>query len=472
MTNMNGFFSHNMMCTQSRPESTSYIGLRTPLTGCGFALAFGWLWFPVLRDIVLPGLFSGGPIFHPLAFSLALGAGCFLYGPLCGHLENGDARHRLLNIILAHGIPPLLLGLLLLLRSRALSFSILDGALMGLAGAWPGVWWTTRLLASGLGDAVASLAWAAFISLALSLPLSWIETDSAIVVCVLTASLIPACLAARFLVRGENESCGGENAGPDTASLRHAPYRFGPFRGVYAVFLCGVVPIFFCIGSLSVLVYGTGKMVQDIAQLCTLIVAVFILDGPLERTFGISACVLAVLTFCLLFSPELAPILYPVGAGLLEASAVALCAAVLRREAFGRGATAFVAGLFLTCTLTAVNMGELGGWELTSLPGKAWPVLPGLVTTLLLAAAAYQGRKPITETGMVQDEIEPISAPVHPSSDRAESTAETDNPPTVEQLTKREQTVAALLVNGYNNKDAAESLGLTENALRWHIKSP
>lgn len=458
------------MFTKFRSGNMPFFALRTPLSGCGFALAFGWLWFPALRDVLLQGLFAGGPSFHPSAFGLALGAGCFLYGLLCGRLENSNARHRLLNAALAHGVPLLLLGLLLLSRGMDLSFAMLDGMLVGLAGALPGVWWTSRLLASGPGKAVSSLAWAAFITLALSLPLSWIQPGSTVTVCVLAASLALACLAALFLVSGKRERY-EEDARPDTAVPLESPHRFGPFRGMYAVLLCGVAPIFFGIGSLSVLVQGTDEILQAIAQLCALIVAVFILDGPLERTLDISACTLAVLAFCLSPSPELAPMLYPVGAGLLEAAAVVLCAAALRREAFGQDTTAFVAGLLLTVTLTAVNVGELAGWELVSFTGEAWPVLPGLVAALLLAAAAYQGRKSMTGTEAAQGEAEQELPLAHATSGKISSTATTVSPPITEQLTKREQTVATLLANGYNTKDAAKSLGMAENTLRWHIKN-
>lgn len=232
------------MFMQSRWATVSFFALKIPLTGCGFALAFGWLWFPELRVLLVPGLIADGTISHPYASCLAFGAGCFFYGLLCRRLENNDARHRLLNVILAHAFPPLLLGLMPLTRGLGLSFPMLDGTLMGLAGALPGVWWTTRLLASEPGKAVASLAWAAFVSLVLTLPLSRIQMDGTVAVCVLTASLALACLTALFLVREEREGCGEEDTRPATAASLEAPYRFGPFRGIYAVFLCGIIPIF------------------------------------------------------------------------------------------------------------------------------------------------------------------------------------------------------------------------------------
>lgn len=457
--------------TKLRSGNLPFFVLRIPLTGCGFALAFGWLWFPALRDVLLLGLIADGTIFHPSAFSLALGAGCFFYGLLCRRLENSGARHRLLNVILAHGVPPLLLGLLLLTRGMGLSFAILDATLVGLAGALPGVWWTTRLLASGPGKAVASLAWATFISLALSLPFSRIQTGSTVAVCILSASFALAYLTALFLLRGGNECCEEDDARPNTTAFSQAPYRIGSFQGMYAVLLCGIVPIFFCIGSLSVLVHGTDEVMPAIAQLCAVIVATLILDCPVERMLGISACVLAVMAFCLSLSPELAPLLYPVGTGLLEAAGVALCAAILRREAFGQSVTAFVAGLFLTVTLAAVNGGELVGWELASFSSKAWPFLPGLMAALLLGAAAYQGRKPMAGTKAAQDGMEQELSLTHPDFDRIGQTAATDSPSIHKQLTKREQDIATLLVNGYETKDAAKSLGMTEGTLRWHIKN-
>lgn len=451
-----------------RTDDMSFFAMRTPLTGCGFALVFGWLWFPSLRDVLLPCLFTGGVIFHPLAFGLALGMGCLLYGPLCERLENGDARQKFLNLVLAHCVPLLLFGLLL--QCMGLSFAMLDATLMGLAGALPGVWWTSRLLALGPRKAVASLAWAALVALVLSLPLSQVQPDKTTTVCVLAASLALACLAALFLVGREIGYNEAEDTLPTAASLA-APHRFGPFCRIHAMLLCSVVLIFFGLGSLHVLFQETEATLHAFAQLCALTAAALLMDGSLDRMFGFAACSLTVLAFCLVLSPELTPILFPAGTGLLEALGAALCAAALRRKAFGQAGAASMAGLFLTLTLTAVNSGSLVGWQLTSFAGKAWPVLPGLAVAFLLAAIAYKGHKSMLEEDpSTQEEME-LEPPL-PSAASATTGPATAaiNPSLAEQLTRREQFLAFLLINGYSNKAAAESLGLTDNTLRWHIK--
>lgn len=457
-----------VLFANGRPGGKPSFAVRTPLTGCGFALAFGWLWFPVLRDILLPGLFTGRPFFHPFVFGFALGAGYLLYGPLCGRMENGAMRQRFLNAALAHGVP-LLLGPLLLLRSNDISFAALAETLAGLAGALPGVWWTSRLLASGPRKAVASLAWAAFTALALWLPLSRQRPDSA-TACVLAAGLALACLAALFLVRREKEHRSEKDTLPDTAAPMQTPYRFGPFRRVYALLLCGVAPIFFGLGSLKVIVHGTEGTAPTIARVCALTSAVFLLDGPPERMLGIAACALTVLALCLPLAPDLAPMLFSVGAGLLEAAGIALCAAILCRGTLGRGAAAFLAGLFLTVMLAAINGGYLAGRELSFFAGETWPVLPGLAAALLLAAAAHQGRKHMTGTEPARPGPEWEHLLSCAASGEDETTAAMISPSIAEQLTKREQALALLLVNGYSNKAAAETMGLTKNTLRWHIK--
>lgn len=451
----------------NRPGSLSF-DMRAPLAGCGFALAFGWLWFPVLREFLLLGLFRGQSSFNPLTFSLALGAGYFLYAPLSSHLENSAARYRFLNAALAHGFPPLLFCLFLLLRSNGLSFAALDETLAGLAGALPGVWWTSRLLASGPGKAVASLAWAACTALVLSLPLPRWRPDGVVTVCILVAGLVLAYLAALFLVRREERHSGEKDAPPDTAAPLETPYRFGPFRGAYVLLLCGVVPIFFGLGSLNVLVHGVEGVVETIARICALTAAVFLLDSPPGRMLGIAACVLAVLALCPPLAPELTPMLFPGGAALLEAAGVALCAAALCQGDSGRGTAALLAGLFLTATLTAVNGGYLTGWELASFAGDTWPVLPGLAAALLLAAAANQNRRHMAVAIPAQGGTE--QQPPLPCTASAEAGSTTISPPIAEPLTKREQTLASLLAKGYSNKEAAEIMGVKENTLRWHIK--
>lgn len=456
---------------ENRPGNKHPFDIQTPLAGFGFALAFGWLWFPVLRDILLPGLFTGqASFFNPIVLGFAMAVGCFLYSRLCGSLENGAIRQRILNAVLAHGVPPLLLCLLLLLRSNGLSFIALDETLVGLAGALPGVWWTSRLLASGPGKAVASLAWAACTALVLSLPLSRQRPHSAVTVCILAAGLALACLAALFLVKWEREHSGEENALPGTVAPLETPYRFSPFRGVYALLLCGIVPIFFGLGSLKVLVHGTEGGVSAIARICALIAAVFLLDGPANRMFGIAACTLAILALCLPLAPDLAPMLFPGGAALLGAAGVALCAAALRRGTFKRDVAASLAGLFLTVTLAAVNGGYLAGWELAPIADKTWLVLPGLAAALLLTAVADQGRRRMAGIVPVPDGTEKESPPPHTAPGEAALAATTVSQLIVEQLTKREQALASLLANGYSNKAAAEIMGVKENTLRWHIK--
>lgn len=459
-----------------RPGNMPFFAVLTPLMGCGFALAFGWLWFPVLRNILLPGLFAGQPVFHSFAFGSAMSAGYFLYSPLYSHLENGTVRQRLLNVALAHGFPMLLLCLLLLLRNNGISFAVLDAMLAGFAWALPGVWWAACLLASGPGKAVAAMAWAAFAALALSLPLSRQRPDSTDTVCILAAGLVLACLAALFLVNWERENSQEKNVRSVTAMPLETPYRVGFFRWRYVPLLFGLVSIFFSLGSLSVLVHETGGAIQAIARICALTAAVFFLDGPLERVFGIAACTLAILALCLAFSPKLAPMLFPVGAGLLEAAGIALCAVALHRGAFERSAAVSMAGLFLITTLVAANGGYLAGRELTSFFGETWPALPGLAAALLLAAAAYQGHNLVKGTGHARSgtarsrtEQEPPLPSVAP--DKVCPTAATINSSIAAQLTEREQFLAVLLVNGYSNKAAAERLGLKDNTLRWHIKN-
>lgn len=161
------------------------------LTGCGFALAFGWLWFSGLgelwREGVAESLAMRG---HEGLLALALGAGCVLVGCVAGFAR---WKRPYLSATLAHGGALLCLGLL-----YAVDQLSIDIALVGLAGACLGTYWMSRMLVLKPTQAVTTLAWASCASMFLAWMISFLPMGADIAFgatgCFLTAWLFALAL--------------------------------------------------------------------------------------------------------------------------------------------------------------------------------------------------------------------------------------------------------------------------------------
>lgn len=393
------------------------LGVPTLLTGCGFALAFGWLWFPALRSMLLPGLFASSPGVQLVAF--------------------------------------------------------------GLAGAVPGIWWTARLLALGPGKAVSALTVAAFAALLLAWAISLLSYPASggpgFALCALAAGNALALGAEAALRRLENRKSIQADAvlpGTSKSPVMDSP-KAPPFSKPDGLQLPGIIAVvFFGLGSLNVLapVAGDAGMPSAVAQAFGLAAAAVFVNArrpasaPSElprRAVRFAACVLGACGLAVLvlaaFIPFAGVTAFAVPldavAALPEAAAVAVGAA-LCRERFGSGpsrsSTLLTASLFLFLTIAAVNGGYLAGLELWRVTGKPGPALLGLVATLPLGLGLYwDTRKRAAETA----ELAALGAAAGG------------------QLTERELALARLLVRGHSNKAIAEALELTENTVRWHIKN-
>ena len=455
-----------------------------PLTGAGLALGFGWLWFPALRNSILPSLFEAPHAMNPLVFGLALGSCCLLYSLLADRLESGSPKGTMLNAIIAHGLPLALLGLFFLADWPGRS----AGACMaGMSAALPGVWWISRLLALGPGKAATALVWASFAALAPALPLSVLHITPVAVLCTLSIGLVLACAAGLFLIRRENavtemsKAALADSLEPDAG----LPQSF--LKNSVLLPVGSLVALYFGIGSLNVFALAEG-MLPAVVHACALAIAVVLLNRRSDsldrrlpgRYLGLAACSLAVLACCLPFFPGGAFLLFPAGVALPEATALALCAALCRKYARVSGLSrqfkrsAPLAGLFLILTLAAVNGGFLVGIKLRDVADNAAPALPGLTAALLLGAVAYLERRNMTEdeparlagtSGSLESGREPAAMPAI-SAERKASI----HPEMAGQLKERELALALLLVRGYSNKAAAEALNLSENTVRWYVK--
>lgn len=410
------------------------------LTGCGFCLAFGWLWFPALRQVLLPGLFSQAKqegsgfaengIFIAV-FSMFMVAGFILSALvdilLCKRAAAPNSGSHLCrnaprSASLTHGLALTLLFLVFLVRKY--SFDTLAwGALMGLSASLPGVYWTARLLRLkeyGASGVVGALAWAALLAVLLSLAGSWLPLFSfAAAAWSIGAGLTLAWLLALLLLHGETARREAHSPREDSL-LPCGLLPVGFFQNSFApgslasVFFPAVIPLilfllFFALGSLHTLAETAPGLLAAIAHLCGVGVLLLLSRVPSLfafpfRTYLAAALCLAVFGFVLLFAP-VTDFFLNFGSGFCEALALALWAAWLA----GRGEaeenteftlfTLFPAAAFLILVLTAVNCGYLAGWELTAIPGGFGPLLPLFFLALLLALAASRVGKSVASYG-------------------------------------------------------------------------
>ena len=466
--------------------------LIAPCVGCGFTLAFGWLWFPGLRESLLPGLAGNGGVFSLAAFGAALAAGFLIGGSLAGRMTAGTA------LLLSHIGAVSLLGLVILCGMAGSSVvpAGCPEVLLGLGAALPGVWWTSRLLVLGPAGAAAALAWAGLTALPLTFALSLFPDPLSplLAACAVAAGIalaLPPALPVLPQSRGSGTETGSAVPLPFSLSAAVAGLR-GP---------TALAALFFGLGSLNVLaLHGAGipsglTRACGAAQACgaALAAALFAArsrnrsggglladfsSGGNRRAMVLAAGALAVPALCLPFFSGAASALFHACSGLAEAAALALAAPVCL-ESHGAGHAGeknpppglypslyLTSGLFLLLALALVNGGGLAGRELLAWAGAVGPALPGLVAAGLLAAlvwrdnqqtASCHGAESDPHTGPVAHaEPVPRDAPIPPDI--------------ASQLTGTEMALALLLLQGHSNKAIAGSLKLAENTIRWHIK--
>lgn len=477
--------------------------------GFGFAAAFGWLWFPSLRDVLLPGFFAGPPPFQPLVFGLALGGGCLIDAALGSIQKKHSPRRQGLNAILAHVLCLLLLALAVLCQTAPpfadLTPDGLPEVLAGLAAAPVGCWWFQQLLTRGPGTALAALGWSALTALLLSIPLARLPDcfpeappEPVIIFFALCAGIAAALLTALFLLREGREKTPDWQTPPD----KHcAP---GQQKAALFVHAAAAALLLFGTGSLNVYVHDLGDVVPAAAHVVGLALSACVLTGlseylnnrPATDEMGnatprrsvrqgphisllAGACGLAIPSLCLPLFPQSARLLFPLCAALAEAACLALCASaqtkIISQHADTTHRAGFVAArLTLAALLLAVNTGYMSGATLGAFVGSVGPLLPGVSALLLLLLLAVACRSsgdalPLLadtekdQTSSAGDAGTPVLTEIAPKIPQL-------HPAVAVQFTERERVLALLIVRGYSNKEASEALGLSENTVRWYIK--
>lgn len=453
------------------------------LIGCGFCLSFGWLWFPALRQIILPGLLAqtgqgeNGLSIPVLGEFMAAG---FLLPGLVLHYANKAKNCDFATACTVHGAGLLFLLLACLLRKNPLAFS----AFLGLAAALSGAYWTARLLTLGKPGSspnfarhpmcswpVGALAWASLLAVLLSFAATWLPPFSFVAtISVLAAGVALAWMLALFVPRSKAGSGKTHTGKGLDAALRKFPLP-GSIP-VTAFFLFGL--LFFALGSLHVLApIGAGPFVS-ITHLCGVALALFLpripsLTAVPRRTCLVVALSMAVFALLLRYG-FFTGFLLNFGSGFCEAAAVALYAALLAdrgKTASGTALMLFPAGILLTLIAIATNCGYLAGWELTIVPGGFGPLLPALALAFFLSRQKGLLNAPVNEEKSVATQtanfVYAAGSPQEATAARIVAFA------AHHAFTQRQTDALLLLCQGSSSMDIADELGILEKSLRTYI---
>ena len=441
------------------------------IAGCGFCLAFGWIWFPAafarvaaeFPTVFSGTLFSGGGI---SVFSAAL---------LCGFFAIGGAAHRLAKRYDRPPALPLHGGALVCMAGGLLARGIAPSAtaaLFGLAAACVGVYWTARLLAlpplrAGFALTVAALlAWGfspaiPVFKMALLLPVG------------IVLAFVLAVLRTNPYAGENGETLPPENAGPASAQQQNTTWRELLLRDdILVVSLLAFAFFAFGIVSIAPLSAATGLPASAIGIALATAYCARTRDTIRRASLLAVAAVLpAALQF--VFAPGMTGIAAVAG-GVMEGAALVAVAAMgktgmrmieLNSQDYRR------AGFCLAMVFVLVNMGgaagaaiirtgDTGGWLLAAICLAFCP-------PLILLAVKWRNRPRRKDV------------PAAPASSAAASGQDASPQTSVlsalsalwPELTRRECVVSELLVRNMSNPEICAALFVSENTVRTHIKN-
>jgi DNA-binding CsgD family transcriptional regulator len=430
------------------------------LTGCGFALAFGWLWFAGFGELWREGVAGYLAIrANERLLALALGAGFVAFGCAAGLARR---ERPYLAAALAHGGALLCLGFLYAVDQPSIGI-----ALVGLAGVCLGTYWMFRILALKPAQAVVALAWASCAAIFLAWMVSITPSEAGIAIgaagCFLAAWLFALALVTR------------------TVKYGHAikPEPAGQSWEKRAVALCVAMWLaFFALGAMHAMPMPHAEPLAVLAaHLAGAALAVPVLyqifrsastgDG-VGQTIVTALCALFLTALCQLLLPSFAPFALDMGSAFLEATCLAGFTGLIQHAglASNPGSIPRLAGLFLAALLLAVKMGHWAGYGVMHAHGTTGTTLfiaMLIVMSAFVNMAVFRMTAPQRNTEHAARH-ESIVQDVTAGSIKLQKEI-------MELLNAREQTVAALLVQGYTNNTIAACLSVTKNAVRWHIKN-
>ncbi|WP_034637745.1 helix-turn-helix domain-containing protein [Desulfovibrio cuneatus] len=449
------------------------------LSGCGFTLAIGWLWFEELRALWLPEQTGN---FGMLALA---GFGATLCGTsLLLHFRRG-ASFPVPFAHLTHGAALVVLLAAWLLQPWPWAFALL----VGMSGAGTSIFWLAHMLRPTPCHTLNTLVWAGGASLFLAWGAAQVLSAFPLVPVSSLWLLAALCPALAWLLSFglPNHSLSGHNTPPPSAPQHdNSTQTQGQNTPKLRLLACGLTWgfVFFCLGLAFAIPFtplttwawaqGPAYFAGTIAA-CTLCHSLSRIDPlPTNHNLYMLACAFGLLGLVAL------PIFYPtfwpgkyILAGWLEALGMAGIALSLFKTATTTPLLPLKhAAVTLLLILAAVNGGTLAGNALARAKNHSVifePLLLLLCAGLLLGIGLYRrylgtmhpapGKPP---------EVPPATG--RPSGPRHSGPIALAGIPK-DTFTEKEQAIAVLMLQGFTNSAIAKATGITENTVRWHIKN-
>ena len=467
------------------------------VSGFGFALGFGWLWFAPLQDFWLPEflwgqVFSGGGTSLFVALLCAgfvLAGAAVLFFPFKPPPEEGisparDFRAGRLSHI-SHVLALAFAGLALLASERGLPYAA--AGCMALAGVVLGLYWMAALLALPGRQSQAAFISACGFSAVLALlhDIAPVETGWLLLIELFAAWLAAAGLI-RILRHLRLEAEVARLKAPEPKRARGRPVQRAappteeprPGRLPWAVLALPAVVFTFTGFAQAVLGHvtaagsgwylpGNGLALAIVACGAATSLGLHTLPGRFniaEKTaapFAVCVCAsLVILGLVLVFLPEMLPFAVHFAEGaacgaIFPLFAAALPGMFLPLSGFQR--KAWLRAAFLpTCAVLCTHIGITGAvilhffCEANPHAGRltaAWAGGIALLAAGLLGLTIRLGlyRRASIQTGDEVDELQIL-------------------------LTEREYAIADLVMRGLSNKDISASLFISEDTVRFHLK--
>lgn len=464
--------------------------VKTALTGCGIAFSLGWLWFPWLGGVWLPGLLWGGSIISGVgAFLLLLVAGFGLGGVLAARfLASGGGENRAGQMLFVHGRRIChIAAYLLLLASLLLR---LYGP-VNLPGVWPyiampaavlayiitGLYWGGRLMS--LPPFMSALAFfiAAIASALAGQVMDLLPMQAQIILWPQSILLaIGVAEALTWLERPQPKARGRppkkEYALPPLP-LQIGDGESGTISPVTLTILAAVLAaIGFTDGAawslfgerishppawLAGLLFGAGAGVP--------VCAIARLGRPILRGLLSAAAIAVGMLFAALAFPRL-PSAGVLSQYLAEGAATGLGLCLLSGAGSEAGVAVRRAGMAGALCVAAMNGGRMVGEAATGLVGFPPANIPAMAASLALLwrplRLYLRERKILAGEKATGDASQSATGNMAVSDEYAEA---------LPGFTAEEARILMLLVReGLSNQDIAKRLFITRSTVRYHLK--
>lgn len=460
--------------------------VKASLIGTGLAFGLGWLWFPWLGGVWLPGFLWGGPVSGGVgAFLLLLVLGFALGGFFAARLlvAGGAGQAFLLrNGFLCHGVAYCLLLAALLLR--------LHGP-MRLPGTWPyfalpavvaayavvGLYWAARLLA--LPPFMSAFAFfAAAAVAALSGEIASLASLGAQIV-FWPQTVLAAMALAATLSRMERPQPKGRGRPPKKeAEPAPLPLRLGDDEPGAASMpsLALLAAVLACIGftdGAAWTLYGERIAAPPVwlgglafaAGALAPVFAVALLGDPVVRGLLCAAAVAAG-TLCAAFAFPWRPAAGALSHHFAEAAVSGMGLCLLAGSGVEARAIVRRAGIVLAVCVAAMNGGRVAGEFAAGMAGFPLVVVPPVAVCLALlgqpARLLVREMKRRDRDGTAAGAGSPSGGFTDAPDPFAEAPA---------NFTGEERRIMELVAReGMSNQDIADRLFITRSTVRYHLK--